>query len=358
MMLGLAMSRGKVHRPVHNVEAPVKRRKTSSTIGIVIDTPTVLQGPGLRRRLKSQQQPRSSGAGLASETAAEHRRRHPTPQPSCPRCMYMRSRHEWELSWGCHTTRSGGGRVTRTVWLAERPAKFGGQWSLGCLFCSAYTRSRAPLSRGRKAKGSPRAIRGARGIAGAWSSFDVRALSQVASRGVRQHAETLTHRLATQAYFAPQLAKAAIVGNAGALYDSDVQLFRGGVPQVADWLRAWRACRSPVSFSTAEQIGATFDFIHSKRLPVATSRKAFRSMVRVMAFVLRARKLRALRAASSVCLSLDDKGAYRLVRFKCDQPSPAGAGGSTTWIGSTAGVLGVMRRGGVAVIQDVRRRLG
>ena len=108
----------------------------------------------------------------------------------------------------------------------------------------------------------------------------------------------------------------------------------------------WRSCRSPVSFSTAEQIGATFDFIHSKRLPVATSRKAFRSMVRVMAFVLRARKLRALRAASSVCLSLDDRGAYRLVRFKCDQPSPAGAGGSTTWIGSTAGVLGVLRRGG------------
>ena len=82
---------------------------------------------------------------------------------------------------------------------------------------------------------------------------------------MRQHAETLTHRLATQAYFASQLSK-GIAGNAGELYDSDAQLFRGGVPQVADWLRVWRDCRSPVSFSTAEQIGATFDFIHSKRL--------------------------------------------------------------------------------------------
>ena len=200
------MSRGKVCRPVHNVEAPAKRRKTSPTIGIAIDIPKVMQGPGLRRRLKSQQQPRSSGAGLASETAAEHRCGHRKPQPSCPRCMYMQSQHRWERSYGCHT-QSVGGRAVRTVWLAKRPAKLGGQWSLGCLFCSAYTSSRAHLPRQRKAKGDRRAIRGSRGIAGAWSSFEVCALSQVACRGVRQHAETLTHRLATRAYFAPQLSK-------------------------------------------------------------------------------------------------------------------------------------------------------
>ena len=87
VMLRLAMSRGKVRRPVHNVEAPAKRRKTSPTIGIAIDTPKVMQGPVRRRRIKSQQQPRNSGAGLASETATEHRRRHRTTQPSCPRCM-------------------------------------------------------------------------------------------------------------------------------------------------------------------------------------------------------------------------------------------------------------------------------
>ena len=214
------MSRGKVHHPVHNVEAHAKRRKTSLR-GITIDIPTVRQGPELRRRLKSQQQPLkvrsasacplSSGAGLASETAAEHRCRHCKPHPSCPRCMYMRSRHEWELSYGCHTTQSEGGRAVRTVWLAERPAKLGGQWSVGCLFCSAYTSSRAHLPRQRKAKGDRRAIRGARGIAGAWSSFEVCALSQVACRGVRQHAETLTHRLATRAYFLPQLPKVIVV---------------------------------------------------------------------------------------------------------------------------------------------------
>ena len=137
------MSRGKVHHPVHNAEAPVKRRKTSP-IGIAIDIPKVRQGPDLRRRLKSQQQPlevrsasacpRSSGAGLASETAAEHRRRHRTPQPSCPRCMYMQSQHRWERSYGCHT-QSVGGRAVHTVWLAERRAKLGGHWPLGCLFC-------------------------------------------------------------------------------------------------------------------------------------------------------------------------------------------------------------------------------
>ena len=166
------MSRGTVRRSVSNVEAPAKRRKTSPTIGIAIDTPKVMQCPGLRRRLKSQQQPRSSVTGLASETAAEHRRRHCKPHPSCPRCMFMRSRHDCELSYGCHTTQSEDGRAVRTVWLAERPATLGGQWSVGCLFCSAYTSSRALLPRQRKAKGDRRAIRGTRGIAGAWSSFE------------------------------------------------------------------------------------------------------------------------------------------------------------------------------------------
>ena len=45
VMPRLAMPRGKVRRPEHNVEAPAKRRKTSSTIGIAIDTSKVMQGP-------------------------------------------------------------------------------------------------------------------------------------------------------------------------------------------------------------------------------------------------------------------------------------------------------------------------
>ena len=164
------MSRGKVHHPVHNVEAPAKRRKTSLR-GIAIDIPTVRQGPELRRRLKSQQQPLkvrsasacplSSGAGLASETATEHRRRHRTPQSSCPRCMYMQSQHHWERNYGCHT-QSVGGRVVHTVWLAERTAKLGGQWAVGCLFCSAYARSRALPPRQRQAKGDRHATRRSR----------------------------------------------------------------------------------------------------------------------------------------------------------------------------------------------------
>ena len=50
------MSRGKVRRPVHNVEAHAKRRRTSLRC-IAIDISEVGQGPALRRRIKSQQQP-------------------------------------------------------------------------------------------------------------------------------------------------------------------------------------------------------------------------------------------------------------------------------------------------------------
>ena len=106
------------------------------------------------------------------------------------------------------------------------------------------------------------------------------------------------------------------------LIQSDVELFRGGVPQVADWVNAWRACRTPVSFRSAEKFGITADFLYSTRKRSAVSRRAFRSMVLVMSSVLRRRKRDILRGSGAIAVSLDDRAAYRLLRFKCQVSRP------------------------------------
>ncbi len=117
--------------------------------------------------------------------------------------------------------------------------------------------------------------------------------------------------------------------------DTDRDIFRGGVPQPADWLRAWRACRTPCSFYAAEAHGITENFINGSRVHGAR-RKAFAAMVKVMGLAIRKRKLEALKAADHVSIGLDDRGGFRLLRFRCDSPSGA----------VVSGCLGVMRRGG------------
>ena len=136
----------------------------------------------------------SDMAGRADETHAAHKARHPRFHPHCPRCIYDELHAGWERGHGCHRHCAAGNEV-RTVWLAQRPAHLGGVWGLGCIFCAAYNSKRGPQPRGVK--------RGKMGSSGRWSRFEVRALSQMGSRAVRQHADTLTHRLATRAYFVP-----------------------------------------------------------------------------------------------------------------------------------------------------------
>ena len=99
-------------------------------------------------------------------------------------------------------------------------------------------------------------------------------------------------------------------------HGDDEKLFSRGVPQVADWLRCWRACQTPASFSAAEENGVTENFIQGSRQKRKASRKAFAAMVRVMGLTMRARKLRLLKKASSIAIGLDDRGPYRLTIFR------------------------------------------
>lgn len=147
-----------------------------------------------------------------------------------------------------------------------------------------------------------------------WSRFEVRSIGAIGARGIRQPATTDCHRHAARMFFAPP--EANIICGEGVA--DDRALLQGGAPQVADFLQAWRACRSLVAFRLAEAQGVTTNFIYGPRHAVATSRRAFRSMVRPIALAIRARKRQALGAARSLCLSLDDRGAFRVIRYKAD----------------------------------------
>jgi hypothetical protein len=146
-------------------------------------------------------------------------------------------------------------------------------------------------------------------------------------------------RLATKAYFAP--VHLAITVPTSTAASSDADLFRGGVPQPADWLRAWRACRTPQSFHAAEACGITENFIQGSRVHGA-SRKAFAAMTKIMCLVIRRRKRTVLEKAQHVAISLDDRQSFRLCRFRCDIPTIAHDGAIVE-----SGCLGVLRRGGV-----------
>ena len=290
--------------------------------------------------------------GLAVETEREHKARHPQIHPHCARCIYYALRTGWEQGHGCHRHVAGGNEV-RTVWLAPRAKHLGGVWGLGCVFCAAYTARYGGSRAGGRDSEHGRVKRGSMGTSGGWSRFEVNALSQVASRGVQQHARTYTHLLATRAYFVPDAA-VVVAGPVGLLHE-DAELFRGGVPQVSDWISAWRACRTPVSFAAAEKFGITADFVYNSRKTLPVSRRAFKSMVLVMSSVLRARKRRLLSASRSITLSLDDRKAYRLLRFKCHTERPDTVEPSE-WKGSVSGVLMVLHRGGTsatAVLGDM-----
>ena len=284
--------------------------------------------------------------GPVEETDAQHAARHPTRQPGCVRCVYASGRLQLERHYGSHLGEQDSGQRCRTVWLAPRPSRMGGDFAVGCIFCADLRRKLqddASLARRRTLK--LRAFAGRPRYANTkWARFAMSKAEQLAPRGLRQHADSQQHKLAVRAYFAPDVAVSSVEY---AEIDGDRELFRGGVPQVEDWLRAWRACRTPQSFKAAEANGITENFIKGSRVPGA-NRKAFKAMARVMALVLRERKLRVLKKAKSCTLLFDDRKDFRIISYRCCTSEPMESWGSGVNKKSyvSTGRLAVFRRGG------------
>jgi hypothetical protein len=165
-----------------------------------------------------------------------------------------------------------------------------------------------------------------------WGSFDIRSVKCMQASCIKQHSGTTVHKTSVRSYLAPDQPVVEFLQQ----QPGDEGLLAGNVPQPEDWLRAWRACRTPSSFNALADMLVTEHFIRQVRtVPVA--RRAIKQLVAIMSEVTRSKKREVLRSAWSISLSLDDRKDYRLIRFRCDGAD-----------GPVCGILAVLRGGGRA----------
>ena len=240
----------------------------------------------------------------ASETRVAHLRRHGGGRRTCPRCRYYLHGAAWTATYGSCMAPTGPRR--RVVWLAERPARQGEAWALGCVFCASYECRSAGASTLRRGPSTRRR--------GGFGGYSVRYRS-LQAENIRFHEHSLGHKFAQASWFWPD---DPVCVTLQATMEDD-RLLSGHVPQPQDWLRAWRICRDPRSWQAAEHDDVTSNFICQIR-PLAVQRKSWKALCVTMAEVVRNRKREALRVATTVSIAFDDKASRKLLMFKCDTP--------------------------------------
>jgi len=201
--------------------------------------------------------------------------------------------------------------AAKIVWLQERPRHLGGNWAIGCSLCSSLT-SRSEIPKRTQQKWCTK-----------WSRFEIREFSSMQSSTLRLHAQTNVHQLAVKAWLCPSTPVVQWLQGT----PQDDQLLRGAVPQLEQWLRAWRYAKNPTSLRAAEAIQGTEAFLAGSKSPetvTLASRKALRSMYEIMAEVVMEKRA-ALRRACAICIMIDDRDAYRICRYRCTLDETAAA---------------------------------
>ena len=258
--------------------------------------------------------------GPVEETKEQHLARHDGGRRDCPRCRYYKHGRAWALAHGRVRECQRAGPCAATTWLVERPERFGGAWALGCVMCAAALC--------RDAEGGGSRLRRRARVKTRWARYEVRAVTLQASH-ISQHATYDLHRLAVQAWLRPELPlQLSLQASLG-----DDALLAGSVPQPEDWLRSWRACRTPQSWSVAAQHNQTEHYIRPTRVRAIKARPLVQ-MARILREVVRAKKREKIRLAEAMTLSFDDRKGYKLVRFRVDtlNSTPAASlEGPATW---------------------------
>ena len=166
--------------------------------------------------------------GPVTETKEQHLKRHDGGLRARPRCHFYKFGHRWLSAHGHVKETARAGPRQNFTWLAERPARWGGAWGLGCKVCADAA---ARIVTGASAESQGGVCR--RRLGTAWARFEVRA-SSLQAEHVRQHQDYDVHKLAVLEWLRPdepvQLKLQASL--------SDDQLLSGSVPQLEDWL--WR----------------------------------------------------------------------------------------------------------------------
>ena len=153
-----------------------------------------------------------------------------------------------------------------------------------------------------------------------WARLEVRELDQMSAWSFLQHSRQAGHQVAMHLYLRPQLPLES------AISDTDVsaalsRIRRGSLPPPEHWLRVWRFVKTPTSLRGAQAILGTEAFLAHLRTGQGleeTKRKQIKKSILCMAEVIRARTRAALLEAHSITLALDDRGPYRVIRYRCD----------------------------------------
>ena len=194
----------------------------------------------------TQQEQNCIVVGRMSETREMHLARHRggfKVFKECARCRWYHFEQKWKTSYGQIPPGAYGKRMGTTSWLAERPRRWGGVWGLGCHICANFLASLSDVMHDGAGKPShERCVRAAT----AWARFEIRPRSLQAQL-IRQHVWGDLHKRAVRAWFRPD--QPLLLDLQASQVDDE--LLRGAVPQPADWLRAWRASRTPQSWQAA-----------------------------------------------------------------------------------------------------------
>ena len=292
--------------------------------------------------------------GPITESRRAHERRHSgtaAAESTCPRCRWYARGTQW-LSHKAPITEPALRQKFGKSWLVEKPREYGGCWSIGCSICHAATvlqTSKPVVEDGSARPGqrrSPAEMRKRR-FCTKWAMFGAQAFELQASH-IDTHAKSDAHKRARRSLMQgtlPASNSAAVCGPDESSDDEEKDLLCGAVPQPADWLYAYENIQQFTSWRSSElkarpHNGIMRGNLSSKR---HISRKQLVSMIRVWAIITRKHKLEWIRRCTSVCLGMDAKGPFEMMRFRCNAElyfTPSNfAGSHCTDTGCRMGIL-------------------
>ena len=176
--------------------------------------------------------------GSVTESSEDHLARHGGGLRVCPRCRWHKRGADWVCSYGKFLCQHSRGSRENVVWLAERPARFGGEWALGCTICSWFAQRAWSEQRGSEGSCGSSTSQLQRGTASMcrlgsrFARFEVRAECLQAEH-FKQHAVSAVHRRVVVAWLNPD---APLTFALQAILEDEL-LLSGAAPQPADWLR-------------------------------------------------------------------------------------------------------------------------
>lgn len=237
------------------------------------------------------------------------------------------------------------GKKVKLTWLQEMPNK-----GIGCTACA---RLRMEALRTGALKKSRQSCFDTK-----FGRFEITGAESMQSSVWRLHGLSRVHQRALRLWSEPARPVLEILPEDTTAFDAQLQLLKGAVPQVEDYLFVWRCMRSSLSFYAASDMQKTLRFLEllncrGGRLE-DLRRKTVRKIALVMAEALREEVRDILGKCAAWSVSMDDRKEYRLVNFDASIVQVREDGSRTTC--RKKGLLAVLNQyPGTSKLQDAEK---